>query len=163
MGSVYLHAIALAGLLAACFPPLRAQDGDRLAALAANDTYPTFSLTLSAKSPEYHLGSTVWITVVLTNLTNHDIDCSDTYHYEAIDDYGVPIKERHRVPEDYAHGCEVGAGGKVSHMFQLERAFNFDHPGKYRVRAKRKEPFLTDEKGEQKVVYSNWMTITITG
>jgi hypothetical protein len=142
---------------------LQAQDGDRLAALAANDTYPTFSLTLTSKSPEYRIGSKMWITIVQTNLTNHDIDCSYTDHFEAIDEDGKKIKEYSWVPELYAHGCGIGAGEKYSHMQQLERVFKFDRPGKYIIRVSRKEPFLMDEKGESIVVWSNPITIQITG
>ena len=142
---------------------LHAQDGERLAALAANDTYPTFSLTLTSKSPEYRIGSTMWITIVQTNLTNHDIDCSYTDHFEAIDEDGKQIKEYSWVPELYAHGCGIGAGGGYSHMQQLERVFKFDRPGKYTLRVSRREPFLKDEKGVPLVVWSNPITITITG
>jgi hypothetical protein len=139
------------------------QDGARLHALAANDTYPTFSLTLTSKSPEYRIGSTMWITIVQTNLTNHDIDCSYTDHFEAIDEDGKEIKEHSWVPELYAHGCTLDAGHTDKSMQQLERVFKFDRPGKYTIRVKRWEPFLTDEKGEPLVVWSNPITITIIG
>lgn len=142
---------------------LEAQDGDRLAALAANDISPTFSLALTSKSPEYRIGSKMWITIVQTNLTNHDIDCSYTDHFEAIDEDGKQIKENSWVPEQWAHGCSMAAGEHVSNMQQLERVFKLDRPGKYIIRVFRKEPFLTDEKGEPLVVWSNPITIQITG
>lgn len=105
----------------------------------------------------------MWVTIVQTNLTNHDIDCSYTDHFEAIDEYGQTVKEHSWIPEEYAHGCAVGVGDKYSHMQQLEQVFEFTRPGDYKIRVLRKEPFLKDEKGEQKVVYSNWITVTITG
>jgi hypothetical protein len=142
---------------------LKAQDGERLAALAANDTYPTFSLTLASKSAEYRIGSKMWITIVQTNLTNHDIDCSYTDHFEAIDEDGKQIKEYSWVPELYAHGCTLDAGQTDKNMQQIERVFKFERPGKYSIRVSRKEPFLKDEKGESPVVWSNPITIQITG
>ena len=155
--------LILVSFLVILTPASRSQDGERLKALAANDTYPTFSLTLTSKSPEYRIGSTMWITIVQTNLTSHDIDCSYTDHFEAIDEDGKQIKERSWVPELYAHGCTLDTGQTDKSMQQLERVFKFDRPGKYTIRVKRLEPFLTDEKGEQLVVWSNPITITITG
>jgi len=158
-----LAATVLVGTLFVAVPALRAQDAERLQALAANDTYPTFSLTLASKSPEYRIGSKMWITIVQTNLTNHDIDCSYTDHFEAIDEDGRQIKEYSWVPELYAHGCTLDARQTDKNMQQLERVFRFDRPGKYTIRVSRKEPFLNDEKGEPLVVWSNAITILITG
>jgi len=154
---------ALPVLVIALTLSLYSQDGERLAALAANDIYPTFSLKLTAKSPEYRVGSIIWITIVQTNLTDHDIDCSYTDHFEAIDEDGKQIKEHSWVPEQWAHGCSVGKGEQYPHMQQLERVFKFDRPGKYAIRVSRREPFLKDENGEPLVVWSSPITITIIG
>ena len=158
-----LYRILFAGLLVILPPILCAQDGERLQSLATNDTSPTFSLALTSKSPEYRVGSKMWITIVLTNLTNHDIDCSYTDHFEAIDEDGKQIKEYSWVPEQWAHGCTLDAGRSDKDMQQLERVFKLDRPGKYIIRAFRKEPFLKDEKGNPLVIWSNPITIQITG
>jgi Na+-transporting NADH:ubiquinone oxidoreductase subunit NqrC len=152
------------------------QDGARLHALAANDTSPTFSLTLSPGLrnkivSEYRVGSDMWMTIVQTNLTNHDIDCSDEdaggydrmYGYEAIDEDGKPVERRHQGTESYNHGCGIGAGGNVTSEFLLNRVFKLDRPGKYVIRVSRQVPFVKDEKGESPVVWSNPITITIIG
>lgn len=158
-----LCSFLFAGILLIATPGLQAQDGERLAALAANDIYPTFSLKLTAKSPEYRVGSIIWITIVQTNLTGHDIDCSYTDHFEAIDEDGKQIKEHSWVPEQWAHGCSMSKGEQYPHMQQLERVFKFDRPGKYAIRVSRREPFLKDENGEPLVVWSSPINITIIG
>jgi hypothetical protein len=159
----------------ACFS-LGAQDTERLEALAANDTSPTFTLTLSPGTrnkiiSEYRVGDDMWMTIVMTNLTNHDIDASVAgdssydrmFGYEAIDEDGKPVKERHHGTEGYNHTAGIGAGGNVTREFLLNRAFKLDRPCKYVIRVSRKEPFVKDEKGEPPVIWSNPITITITG
>jgi len=183
--------LILASLLAIMTPTLRSQDAEkpkdsscpsqecdwltrdaeRLQALAAKDTSPTFSLTLTSKSPEYRVGDDMWMTIVQTNLTNHDIDCSSEnaggydrmYGYEAVDEDGKPAQRYHQGTESYDHGGGIGAGGHVSLMILINRVFKLDRPGKYVIRVSRKEPFVKDEKGESPVIWSNPITITITG
>jgi hypothetical protein len=48
-------------------------------------------------------------------------------------------------------------------MILINRVFKLDRPGKYVIRVSRKEPFVKDEKGESPVIWSNPITITITG
>src|ERR1035437_4254219 len=67
------------------------------------DTYPTFSLTLKAKAPEFRVGSLVRIMITQTNLTNHVIDFTSTwtgvdssFEYEAIDEDGKPAERKPR-------------------------------------------------------------------
>jgi len=166
-------AIAVVGLLCFATPALRAQDGERLQALAANDAYPTFSLTLSPSLrnniiSEYRVGDEMWITITMTNLTNHDIDCSSEwgsfdrmFQYEATDDDGKPVEKRHQGIQSYNHGGGIGAGGSVPDEFQLERVFKMTRPGKYTIRVSRQEPFVKDEKGEPPVIWSNPITVTV--
>jgi len=167
-------AMAVVGMLFVAVPALRAQDAERLQALAANDTYPTFALTLSPGTrnkiiSEYHVGDDMWITIVMTNLTNHDIDCSSQgaggydrmYGYEAIDEEGKPVEKRHQGTESYDHGGGIGAGGSVPDEILINRVFKLNRPGKYTIRVSRQEPFVKDEKGEPPVVWSNPITITV--
>jgi len=146
------------------------RDAERLQALAAKDTSPTFSLELTSKSPEYRVGSVLWIKIAQTNLTNHDIDCSSvwdgidrSYEYQATDEDGKAVEKRHRGTESYDHGCSMAIGENVPSEIQLERVFKFDRPGKYVIRVSRPEPFVKDEKGEPAVIWSNPITINITG
>jgi hypothetical protein len=155
---------------------LHSQDGARLHALAANDTSPTFSLTLSPGTrnkviSEYRVGDNMWMTIVMTNLTNHDIDCSmdgdsgynRMFDYEAIDEDGKSVEKRHHGTEGYQHGCGIGAGGNIPSEFLLDRVFKLDRPGKYVIRVSRPEPFVKDDKGEHPVIWSNPITINIIG
>jgi hypothetical protein len=102
--------LALAGFIVVLKPTLHSQDGARLHALAASDTSPTFSLTLSPGTrnktvSEYRFGNNMWMTI----LTNHDIDCSmdgdsgsnRMFDYEAIDEDGKPVEKRHHGTEGY--------------------------------------------------------------
>jgi hypothetical protein len=150
-------------------------EAKRLEALAAKDIYPTFSLTLSSGTrnkviSEYRVGDDMWITIIMANLTNHDIDCTmedaggydRMFDYEAIDEDGKPVERRHQGTESYHHGGGIGAGGHVPHEFLLNRVFKLDRPGKYTIRVSRPEPFVEDEKGESPVIRSNSITIQIT-
>jgi hypothetical protein len=57
----------------------------------------------------------------------------------------------------------MAIGENVPSEIQLERVFKFDRPGKYVIRVSRPEPFVKDEKGEPAVIWSNPITINITG
>jgi hypothetical protein len=152
------------------------RDRAKMAALGAKDTSPTFSLTLSPGKPkeiisEYRVGDDMWMTIIMTNLTNHDIDASmdggggydRLFGYEAFDEDGKRVEERHHGTEGYSHTAGIGAGGKASRMILLNQVFKLDRPGKYTIRVSRPEPFVEDEKGESPVIWSNSITIQITG
>lgn len=183
-------AIALSSLLAIITPTLRSQEeekpenslcpsqgcdwltqeAERFKALAANDTSPTFSLTISPgtrnkKISEYRVGDNMWITIVQTNLTNHDIYCLlSSEDYEAIDEDGKPLERRHRGTTPLGYDCGIGAGGSsIPNEILINRVFKLDRPGKYVIRVSRQEPFVKDEKGESPIVWSNPITITIIG
>ena len=184
-------ATVLAGLLVILAPASRSQDAEkpenssclpgqgcdwltpeaeRLQALAANDKSPTFSLTVSPGTrnkivSEYRVGSDMWITIIQTNLTKHDIYCSLwSEDYEAVDEDGKPVEKRHRGAERDTYDCGIGAGGNsVPNEILINRVFKLDRPGKYVIRMSRQEPFVKDEKGESPIVWSNPITITIIG
>lgn len=166
--------LILASLLVISTPALHSQDGERLHALAANDTTPTFSLTLSPgtrnkKISEYRVGDDMWLTIVMTNLTNHDIDCSEedaggydrTFGYEAIDESGKPVEARKQGTESHNHGCSMAAGERLPGEILIDRVFKLNKPGRYTIRVSRREPFVEDEKGESPLVWSNPITITV--
>jgi hypothetical protein len=144
-------------------------EAERLEALAVNDKSPTFSLTLSPGTrnkvaSEYRLGSDMWMTVVQTNLTKHDIYClSNSEDYEATDEDGKPVEQYHRGNILPTYDCGIGPGGSIPHEILINRIFKFHCPGKYVIRVSRREPFLKDEKGVPLVVWSDPITITITG
>jgi hypothetical protein len=165
-----LHGAFLIVMIASASCILCAQKSSQPSS-STNDTYPTFSLTLSAKASEFRSGSKVRITITQTNLTNHVIDCTSTwtgidisYQYEATDEDGKPAEEKPRGTGAHdVHPCNILAGGSVDRSILIDRVFKFDRPGKYVIRVSRQEQDLTDEKGEPLVVWSNPITITITG
>jgi hypothetical protein len=61
------------------------------------------------------------------------------------------------------YDCGIGAGGSIPNEILINRVFKLDRPGKYIIRVSRREPFVKDEKGEPPVIWSNPITITITG
>jgi hypothetical protein len=142
-------------------------EAERLKTLAANDTSPTFSLTLSPGTrnkiiSEYRAGSDMWVTIIQTNLTKHDIYCSsDRDGYEATDEDGKPVEKRHRGTESDTHGCILPASAQLPDEILINRFFKLSRPGKYTIRVSRQEPFVKDEKGEPPVVWSNPITITV--
>jgi hypothetical protein len=106
----------------------------------------------------------MWITIIQTNLTKHDIYCtSNRDDYEGTDEDGKPVEQYHRGTEPYTHGCILPAGAQTPNEYLVNRVFKFDRPGKYVIRVSRREPFLKDEKGEPLVIWSNPITIIITG
>jgi len=135
-----------------------------------DDTYPTFSLTLRAKAPEFRIGSRMRITVTQTNLTKHDIECQvinsgiDTmFGYEATDEDGKPAEKLAigtGAMNVYPSFLSPGEG--VDRSILIDRIFKFDRPGKYVIRVSRREPDVKDEKGEPIIIWSNPITITIT-
>lgn len=192
MKNLTVRTLFFAGFLAILTPTLQAQGAtsscpsegcdfltkrtERIAAQSAKDTTPTFSLTLSPGKPkqvtsEYRVGDDMWMTIIMTNLTNHDIDASvdggggydRMFGYEAIDEDGKLVQERHHGTEGYSHTAGVGAGRQVSRMILLNQVFKLDRPGKYVIRVSRPEPYVKDEKGEPPVVWSNPITINIVG
>lgn len=157
-------------------PHLSAKD----AAASAQDTAPTFTLTLKAglrnkDISEFRAGSKVWITIVQKNISNHAIDVSGVYSggvnkeflYDVVDEDGKPaekVAEPH--PELNAQSPfwrQIPAGESDLTEALLSRIYKFDRPGKYTIQVSRPEPVLKDEAGKPVVEKSNLITITITG
>ena len=132
---------------------------------------PTFALTLSSQAPQYRVGSNMWMTITQTNLTNHKVDCTETwtgidvtYQYEAVDEDGKPAEKVSRgTSAGDVHPCTMRTGEKVQRSVLINRIFKLDRPGKYVIRVSRQESDLTDNDGNPVVVWSNPVTITITG
>ena len=166
-----LRITLLIGTLTFAFQMMSAQGELKDIPHHPEDIYPTFSLTLKAKAPEFRVGSLIRITITQTNLTKHEIDCSinwtgidSTYGYEATDEDGKPAEEKPRGHGAFAgYNCNLPPGESVDRSILIDRIFKFDRPGKYVIRVSRQEPDLTNEKGEPLVVWSNPITIHITG
>jgi hypothetical protein len=143
-------------------------------------TAPSFKLTLSAglrnkNTSEFRVGSNVWITVKMTNTTNHTIDRSGVFYhgvnaffsYDVKDEDGKqPEKVVHTHPEfDTAEpfwGCLQPRESDLAET-DLSLLYKFDRPGKYFIQVSRHDPDFLDDKGEPTIVSSNTITITIAG
>jgi len=142
-------------------------EAERIEAESAHDKYPTFSLTLTPGLrdeviSEYHLGDKMWLTIFMTNLTKHDIYCSErSTNYEAVDEEGKPVEQYPSGTEPGVIGCGIGAGGSMPHEILIDRFLKLDKPGKYTIRVSRREVFVEDENGKPPVVWSNYLTITV--
>ena len=131
---------------------------------------PSFSLALSFKAPEYRIGSEMWIVITQTNLTRHHVDCTvvwsgidTTYQYEATYENGQPAERmlRSNAMND-VHPCTLRRGEAAKRDILINRVFKLDKPGRYVLRVARPDPAY-DHGGDQTLVWSNPVTITIIG
>lgn len=139
----------------------------------AQDTKPSFSLTLSTKTSEFRVGSDVWIDITQANTSNQTISCSSQgydsvnhkYHYDVRDEDGNLAAKAVRPnmelePEDY-HPCNLSPGESGLDSVKLNRVYKLDRPGKYTVQVYRFDPDLADDQGKPLKVLSNTITITV--
>lgn len=141
---------------------------------------PSFTLILSAglrnrNISEFHMGSRVWITVKMTNITNHVIDISGSYtdagdanySWDVRDEDGKPVDKVVHLHPELDTGSPFWSGimpgdsniGEV----QMDRVYKFDRPGKYVIQVSRPDIDFKDADGNFVNVKSNTITITITG
>jgi hypothetical protein len=141
---------------------------------AAQDAKAPYTLTLSAKTYDFRVGSDVWIEIIQTNTSNQTVSCAyqgyggvnHKYQYDVRDEDGKPAEKAVRPhmdtePEDY-HGCSLAPGESHSNRILLSRVYKFDRPGKYTVQVSRFASSDAEDEDYSKVL-SNTITITITG
>jgi len=134
-----------------------------------------YTLTLSSKQPEFHVGSNVWITIVQTNTSNQVVECvyrgssgvNNEYRYDVWDEEGKLAEKAiwphmDTTPNDY-HDCGINPGESSTDVIKLSRVYKLDRPGKYTVQVYRFFIGITDDQGNPLKVLSNSITITITG
>jgi hypothetical protein len=150
-------------LLAVIFPFL---------APAAAQSAP-FSISLSTQKPEIKAGSKVWVQIQMTNLSNHDVDCTRApsngsdraYRYEVRDEAGNavgPFARKHPEIGETSNiwPCILKAGEATTKDDNLlSGLYDMSKPGKYVVRVSR---FVSGTRKEDGVVKSNEITITVT-
>jgi hypothetical protein len=141
-------------------------------------TKPSFTLTLNPGSrnksvSEFRIGSRVWITVKMTNTTDHTIDRSGYYSDVGDMSYSYDVREDGKPVERIVHPhpeldmpspfwSGILSGSSDLHELQLDKVYKFDQPGKYTIQVSRHDPDFLDENGKPVVVKSNTITITIT-
>lgn len=142
-----------------------------------------FTITISTEKPQVKSGDPIYIDVVMTNSSDHDVDCTGNgvnaldrnYQYEVIDQQGPVPKIGRKHPEIGESGsawpCVIKPGGTAHAAGGLiSILYDFHRPGKYTIQVSR--PVWGDdqrpgtagkvENHEPKVV-SNTITITVVG
>jgi hypothetical protein len=141
----------------------------------AQSTSPAFTLKLDAKKLEVRAGDDIWIKIAQTNVSNHRVSCTYTggnavntqYQYDIIDEDGnlakrAPQSAHVPPPGDYMQ-CEIDPGEHNTNTICVSNVYILDRPGKYTVQVWRFDPDTKDGDGNPVKVYSNSITITITG
>ncbi len=142
---------------------------------AAQSITTPYTLTLSAQKPEFRIGDEVKITIVQTNTSNHTVECvyrgyngvNSEYHYDVRDEDGKAAEKAvwphmDTTPNDF-HDCGIDPGKSSTNSIMLSRVYKFDRPGKYVVQVFRFDQDTKDDAGLPVKVWSNSITITITG
>ena len=142
-----------------------------------------FTITISTDKPQVKSGDPVYIETVMTNISDHDFDCTSygsnaldrNYRYDVTDEQGPVPKVKRKYPEIGETGssfpCIIkpgesahAAGGLISVLY------DFTRPGKYTIQVSR--PVWGDDQRPGTVgtiqnnrpgVKSNTITITVVG
>jgi len=152
--------------------------------VASSQTYQQpFTLTVSTDKPEVKSGDPVYIDIVMTNTSDHDVECTGNginaldrnYRYEVIDEQGPVPKIRRKHPEIGEDGslwpCVIKPGGTAHAAGGLiSILYDFHRPGKYTVQVSR--PIWGDDQrpntfgkveDSHRGIKSNIITITVVG
>jgi hypothetical protein len=150
--------LSLAVILSSCAP-------------AAAQSAP-FSIRLSAEKPEVKAGARIWVQIQMTNLSNHDVDCTRApsngsdraYRYE-VRDAGNPVGALVRKHPEIGETsniwpCILKSGETTTKDDNLVSGlYDMGKPGKYVIRVSR---FISGGRKEDGVIKSNEITITVT-
>jgi hypothetical protein len=138
----------------------------------AQSTSVPFTLAISAKKSEFRVGSKVSITITQTNISDHTISCGGSYSdgvdisyfYEVKDEYGNEAEKIVLPPniKDFpeAYSCNQEAGDTITRHEDISNVYKFDRAGTYTIQVSR---YASDDPNDEIKVYSNTITITITG
>lgn len=116
-------------------------------AACAQTSQKPFTITLKTDKPQVQVGDGVYLTVTMTNTSDHDIDCSRdwsnaldrNYIYNVIDEYGqVPIIEKQYHGGSRLSLCIIKPGEtSIPSGGLISRIFDFNRPGKYTIQVSR--------------------------
>ncbi|MGB9408824.1 MAG: hypothetical protein WCA89_14905 [Terracidiphilus sp.] len=148
-------------------------------ALAAQSNPETakFTIVISAEKPEVILGTNVIIWMTTTNISDELIpmefgghgNMPDGFHYDIRDEQGVEVAKavyndiRPSRPPGSRRSGQLAPGKSKKDRAIISDDYSFDRPGKYTIRIWMPATRGTPEKPESGRVYSNTITITITG
>jgi hypothetical protein len=145
----------------------------------AQATQQPFSITISVEKSQIKVGDPVDLKVVMTNTSDHDVDCTvngsnaldRNYLYDVVDEDGRPVP---KIEKKYHGGSSVWpcilkpgqtdtpSGGRISVLY------DFSRPGKYTIQVSR--PVWGDDQrpgtvgtvqNNQADIKSNTITITV--
>ena len=150
----------------------------------AQPTKPAISLRISAKQNVIQAGSELQLTIVATNIIDHDISLfrgkgeaegEFNYKIDVRDDKGIAPSRTwygNRLqgkdvdePKDSAQATlivssdvllPIQPGGTLTEVIIVNKMFDLSQPGKYSIQAQRLDP------GSRMVVKSNIITVTVT-
>jgi hypothetical protein len=129
-------------------------------------TQRPFTITVSTAKPEVKSGDAVYVDVVMTNTSDHDIDCTRNwsnaldrnYLYEVIDEFGQPLPQivrNHPAPFRLSP-CVIKPGETAKSGGLISILYDFSRPGKYTIQVSRGVSPDPDN-----LVKSNVITITV--
>jgi hypothetical protein len=129
----------------------------------AQTTSQPFTLTLSTFRPEFRAGQQVLVHVVMTNTSQHDVDCTSwfrngldrNYIYDVTYEDGKPAKDVDKHWKDSESSrcvlkpgeSDVGSGGVISRIFDMSR------PGRYTVQVTR---HIWGDENRPETIGSDW-------
>ena len=142
--------------------------------LAAQDQpeTPKFSLELNELRPKSYLGKDIWITIVMTNISEQVIDCSSfiesnsvnhSLRYDVHDPQGnaaekVVLSSHPEIGIDgSSYPCSLEPGKSKKWDVAINKAFHLDRPGDYTIQVSR----LAGVKPADGYVKSDTLTITV--
>ena len=145
--------------------------------IAYSQTPAPFSLTVSTAKPEVKVGGLIFVDVVMTNTSDHDISC-DSYWHDAIDqnyrydvvyEDGQPAEKIVRKTPSDAYPCIIGPGQTSKSGGAVNRIFDFSRPGKYTIQVSRDvwgddskpNTWQTHQNDPEIEIKSNIITITV--
>jgi hypothetical protein len=150
-------------------------------ALVAYSQNAPFTIALSAAKSKVDVGGPVDLRVVMTNTSDHDVDCTTngsnaldrSYEYEVTDENGRPVR---KIEKEHHGGSSIWpcivkpgqsdgpSGGRISVLY------DFSRPGLYTIQVSRKVWGDEDRPGtfgkgndHAPVVKSNIITVTVVG
>lgn len=147
------------------------------AVMAFPQTAP-FTVALSATKSQIKAGEPVDLIVVMTNISDHEVDCTSNgsnaldrnYEYDVTDEKGQPVRKIEKEPHGgssiwpcviHPRQTALAAGGRISVLF------DFSHPGKYTIQVSRgvwgdeNRPGTFESSGYKYFVKSNTIAVTV--
>lgn len=133
----------------------------------------SFTLKLSTESAEFRAGNDVEVTIIQTNISDHEIVANvsringidSTFDYDVRDEDGNAVAKSTwskpvPPPVSYHEGA-IGPGQSVTEGVYLSNGYNLTRPGRYTIQVSRLDPETKDSDGNPVKVHSNTITITV--